>query len=212
MPSRRSFIERSLRQIYNGQPYDDSTITVSLVNSWLIDGTAIAAKKNYTDSYQIEGINYVNNSFYTTFKLLAVTKDENFLYKVVLPEIPIGIGKNEGVATLQFKGTDGQLSYTAVPLSTNQITFQSGMRKIQNKLLYYPEGNALFIYTTIILSQYTATVKMVSAGDSTDLDSNLNVPADYYPVMVEYIKQQLGFEKMQSVDQQNDGVDNSAKK
>ena len=48
---------------------------------------------------------------------------------------------------------------------------------------------------------------MVSAGDSTDLNSTLNVPQDYFPAMVEYIKQQLVFERMQPVDVQSDGLD-----
>lgn len=48
---------------------------------------------------------------------------------------------------------------------------------------------------------------MISAGDSTDLNSELNVPSDYFPVMVEYIKQQLMFERSVPVDGANDGRD-----
>ena len=48
---------------------------------------------------------------------------------------------------------------------------------------------------------------MISGGDSTDLDSTLNVPSDYLPVMNEYIKNQLVFERQMPLDVQNDGVD-----
>ena len=59
--TRKTFIERILRQIYNGQPSDDSNITFNLVNQWLNDAIGVAAKKNYTDSIQMDGVAYVNN-------------------------------------------------------------------------------------------------------------------------------------------------------
>ena len=61
--------------------------------------------------------------------------------------------------------------------------------------------------STLLLNQYTFNVTMVSGGDSTDLNSTLNVPSDYWPIMVEYIKQQLVFERNQPVDVSNDGSD-----
>lgn len=207
MPTRRDYIEQVRREIYNGNAPNDATITVGLVNQWLNQAIGVCVKKNYSDSYQIEGINYINNSFYTTYKGIAVTKDENFLYKLTLPQIPFGIGKNEGISMLQFKGTDSQVSYTAVPLSTNQVTIQSGMRPIPGKLLYYPEGIYCYVLTTLGLFQYTATVKLISGGDSTDLDSVLNVPDDYLIYATEYIQKQLLLEKSQPTDTVNDGTD-----
>lgn len=209
--TRKFFIERTLRQIYNGQPNADSNITVNLVNTWINDAIGLAAAKNYKDTYLIDGINYINNSFYTTFKGLAITKNENFLYKVALPQIPLGVGKNEGISTLQFKDSSNNVSFTAVPLSTNQVSFQSGMRPIPNKLLYYIEGDGAFVFTTLNLTTYTASVRMVSGGDSTDLNSTLNVPDDYLPIVVDYITKQLLLEHNQPVDVTSDGVDNTQK-
>ena len=80
--TRNQIIERVLRQIYNGQPSDDSNITYGLVNQWLNDAIGVAAKKNYTDNIQLDGVAYVNNSFYTTFKDSAVTDENNFTYKI----------------------------------------------------------------------------------------------------------------------------------
>jgi len=205
---RKVFIERALRQIYGGFPTDDSQITTNLVNSWLEDATAIAAKQNYKDNISIDGITFVNNSFYTTFKGLAVTKDENFLWKTELPHLPLGIGTSDGLSTLVFKdAATGQISYPGVWLSQNQLSYQRGMRAIPNKVLVYSEGKYVYALSTIILSDYTASVTMISAGYSTDLDSELNVPSDYFPVMVEYIKQQLMFERSVPVDGANDGRD-----
>jgi hypothetical protein len=208
--TRNAFIERILRQIYNGQPSDDSSITYNLVNQWLNDAIGAAAKKNYTDNIQIDGVSYINNSFYTTFKNLDIYAEtvDNFTYRVDLPSIPVALGRNEGVATLQFVG-DKKTSQTAIPLSINQIAYQELLRPIQNKIAYWIEGDNIYVKSSIPLTSYKATLRMVSGGDSTDLDSTLIIPDDYMPVVIEYIKGQLVFEKSRPIDQSNDGVDNN---
>ena len=205
--TRRTWIERCLRQIYGGQPSDDASISDNLVNTWLSDAIALAAKANYKDNITIDGIGYVNNSFYSRFTGIAITNDSDAIWKLTLPEIPAGIGTNEGISTLQLVDSDGKITLPFIPLSENQKTFFFNMRAIPNKILYYYEGGILYILSTLLLNGYTANVVMVSGGDSTNLDSILNVPPDYYPVMVEYIKQQLMFEKQVPVDTQTDGLD-----
>lgn len=208
---RYTFCERALRQIYGEQPTDDSNITVNLVNTWLNDAIGIAAKKNWTDNVQIDQIAYVNNSFYTTFKGIAITSaGENFLYQLTMPEIPLGIGRNEAISTLQFVDASGKVSDPAIPLSQAQVGYFRNMRPIPNKIMYYPEGTFLYAITTLQLfsPNYTGTVKMISGGDATDLNSTLNVPPDYFPIMTEYIKMQLSFERAQVKDIVNDGQDN----
>lgn len=206
--TRRAFIERTLRQIYGGFWSDDSQITVNLVNFWLSDAIAIAAKANVKDNLAIDGISYVNNSFYTIFKELEIEQDEQFLWKVTLPEIPLGLGNVDGISTIQIKDNSSpQISYPVILMSENQRSFQQGMRPIPNKVLGYPQGEFIYIVSTIILSPYTAYVTMISGGDATDLDSTLNVPPDYFSTMVQYIQQQLLLERNTVVDAQNDGLD-----
>jgi hypothetical protein len=206
--TRNIFIERILRQIYNGQPSDDSSITYSLVNQWLNDAIGLAAKKNYTDGIQMDGIAYVNNSFYTTFKDLAVSLGniDNVTYSIDLPQIPVALGRNEGIATLQFV-QDNLASQTAIPLSINQVAYIDNLRPIQNKILYWTEGKNIYAKSLIPLTAYTANVRMVSGGISTDLNSTLNIPDDYVPMIVEYIKGQLAFERSRPIDTANDGTD-----
>ena len=207
--TRNIFIERILRQIYNGQPSDDSSITYSLVNQWLNDAIGLAAKKNYTDGIQMDGIAYVNNSFYTTFKDLTVELGniDNVTYSIDLPQIPVALGKNEGT-TLQFV-KDKLASQTAIPLSMNQVAYIDNLRPIQNKILYWTEGKNIYAKSLIPLTSYTANVRMVSGGDSSNLESTLIVPDDYVPMIVEYIKGQLAFERSRPIDTANDGVDNN---
>ena len=207
--TRYALIERILRQIYNGQPSDDSNITYNLVNQWLNDAIGLAVKKNYTDSIQMDGVAYVNNSFYTTFTNLDINAEtvDTVTYSIDLPVIPYALGRNEGVATLQFVG-EKKTSQTAIPLSINQVAYIEQLRPIQNKILYWIEGKNIFIKSSIPLTQYKATLRLISGGDSTDLNSTLIVPDDYMHMIVEYVKGQLSFEKSRPIDTSNDGVDN----
>ena len=207
--TRKIFIERILRQIYNGQPSDDSSITFNQVNQWLNDAIGVAAKKNYTDSIQMDGVAYVNNSFYTSYSGLTITSVNNTTFKFTLPQIPVALGKNEGLATLNFSNNNTQTTFGAVPLSMNQVSYQDTLRPIQNKVVYWPQGQEVYMSTGIPLTAYKANVRMVSGGDSTDLNSTLIIPDDYVPVMVEYIKAQLAFERSRPIDASNDGVDNN---
>lgn len=204
---RYSFIERTLRQIYGGYIVDDSEITFLLVNSWLSDAIGLAAQKCYQGNVALDGIGYVNNSFYTTFRSLPITSFEQFTYRINLPEIPVGIGRMEGVPTLKLVDSDGNISLPVIPISQNQSTVSQTMRPVQNKTLWKPESKYGYIYSTLILTTYTANITMISGGDATTLDSELNVPPDYFPVLVEYIKQQLLVEQSRPRDVQNDGND-----
>lgn len=205
--SRAQYIEQVRRLIYGGQPSDDAEITVNLVNTWLNQAVAYAAKQCYADNMKLEGVASVNNGFYSTFKGLTVSKDENFLWKLTLPSVPPGIGATEGISTVVFKSDTAQISYPVVLMSESQKSFQRGMRDIPNKLIGYQEGGNVFVLSTIALSQYTATVTMVSSGVSTDLGSTLNVPPDYLPVVTDYLMKVLNFERNQVVDEKSDGID-----
>lgn len=206
--TRKAFIEAVRRQIYGGQPPSEASVTIGLVNNYLNDAIGIAAKANYKDNINLDGIAYINNSFYTTFKALSITEEEQFLWKVSLPHIPFGIGTSEGVETLILKDNESrQLSYPFIPLSQNQRSFARGMRAIPNSILFYSEGSSLFIESTLILQDYTAQVTMVSGGNPTDLSSELNIPADYIPLMRDYLFQKFMQQRTVPQDVVDDGSD-----
>jgi len=207
MITRAQFIEQILRQIYGTYPSDDASITPMLVNQYLDQAIAFAAKTNYTDNIKLDAIGYVNNSFYTTFKGIAITKDETGLWKLELPQVPVGIGANEGVSTLVLKDDKNKISLPLVPLTENQKTYFQSMQNLPFKTLYYVEGSYAYIISSLKLSDYTATVTLVSGGDSTDLSSNLNVPGDYIPAVIQFIQQQLMLMKQTPKDLANDGTD-----
>jgi len=89
----------------------------------------------------------------------------------------------------------------------NQVAYIDNMRPIQNKILYWIEGKHIYAKSSIPLTSYKATLRMISGGDSSDLTSTLIIPDDYMPLIVEYIKGQLAFEKSRPIDTANDGVD-----
>lgn len=208
MVTREFYIERCLRAIYGGFPSDDSNITYNLVNSYLNDAIAAATKQNYIESIKMDGVAYVNNSFSTTFSGIAITSDNtnNLGYKLTLPQIPLSLGKNEGINTLRFKDDNGFISQTVIWLSANQVGYADQMRVIPNKIYAYNEGEVVRFTSTLPLYNYTAVVSMVSGGDSSNLGSNINLPDDWFPFITEYISKMLSFEKNQPKDLANDGV------
>lgn len=206
--TRITLIEQILRQIYGGFPQEDSQITENLVNIYINQGIGLVVKENYKESIQLDGIGYVNNSFYLTFKGLVVSQDEQFIWKITLPQIPIGIGRNEGISVLQFKDSNNKVSLPCIPLSENQKTYYQSLTPIPNRILFYPEGEFVYVISTLLLNEYTASITMISGGDSTNLSSTLNIPDDYVPKIISYVTQMLMVERNQPQDLSNDGSDN----
>ena len=206
--SRKAYIELIRRQIYGDQPSNDSNITIGLVNYWLNYAAAFAAKQNNKENIALDGVSYINNSFYSTFKGIAITQDEQFLWRLTLPQIPLGIGNTDGISQVLIKdAATNQRSYPIVLMSQNQLSFQRGMKEIPNKLLGYSEGKYIYVLSTILLSDYTASVTMVSSGDGTDLTSTVNIPDDYFPIIVQFMREQLMFQRTTPQDNTNDGAD-----
>lgn len=204
--SRYELAERIQRVIYNGLPTDDATITIPVINLWINDALAATAKKNYAESLQIEGIAYINNSFYTTYKGIAITQDEEGLWKFSLPQIPLGLGRNEGIITVQFK-REGKVSLTAIPLSQNQVGYVDTLKVVPNKTFYWNEGQTVYVKSLLLMNLYTATVRMISSGVSSDLDSVVNIPDDYMADVINYVFKFLMTERSQPLDLTNDGND-----
>jgi hypothetical protein len=205
---RQALIEQILRDVYGGQPTDDAAITPNLVNQLINQGIGVAVKQNYKDAIQLDNVGYINNSFYTTFKGLVITQDENFLWKLELPQIPLAIGQNEGVSNLVLRDPlDKTVGINLIPLSMNQRAYASSMKTIPFSTLYYIEGKYAYILSSLTLSAYKASVTMISGGNSNDLSSNLNVPDDYIPSIIAYVVGILSNQRKQPKDLANDGVD-----
>ena len=203
---RKTLIEQISRLVHNGLPSDDTDITEDLINLYVNQGVAIAAKNNYKEAIQVDGIGYVNNSFYTTFKGISVTADEENLWTLPLPQVPIAIGRNEGVARLLFKNTRDNISFDAIPLAANQLGFIRSMRTIPGKILYYTEGGDAKVLTAFNMTEFKASVTMISGGDSSNMSSPLNISDDMIPVVIDYVSKLLIMELKMNRDNINDGT------
>jgi len=209
MATRYQICERILRAVYGEQPSDDSNATIGLVNSWLMDAVGAAAKQNYKENGVIDGIQYASNSFYTTFGNISIVPYEQFIFQLLLPQIPISLGRNESISTLQFVDTNGNVSDPAIPLSQNQVGIYPNMRPIPNKTLYYPEGTYVYVISDLLLDiGYTGKIRMVSGGVSSDLNSTLIIPDDSLAFVVDYCVKMLKQERLTPKDITDDGSDN----
>jgi len=212
--TRGAFLESILMSVYGQKPSDDAEITYNLVNLYLSEGIGVAAQTSYKGAIQLDGIGYVNNGFYSTFSGISISQDgtDNLTYMFTLPEIPVGIGNSMGLAEVRFKDIPGAItSFPGIPLSMNQWGYFDNMPAIPNKILFMQEGKLVRAKTTLTLTSFTATVKMISGGDSTNLNSELNVPPDFLPVIREYIKKQLLEERSVPQDNINNGQDENLK-
>lgn len=206
--TRGVLIEMIVRNVYGEFPPNDRTITDNLVNTWIEPGVGLAVKQAYKDSITFDGVSYVNNSFSTQFKGITFTKESPFLWKGELPVLPMGLGKTDGNNVLRLQDENGNVSDALIPLSEQQVGYASRMRPIPNKSLYWPEGKNIFVISALPLNNYTANMSMVSAGMPTDFDSELNVPADYLPIVIDYCTRNLLKERLTQKDVTNDKRDN----
>lgn len=205
--TRAQLIERIIRQVSGGEPNDDSQLTWNLVNLYCNEAIALAAKNNYIENAKLDNINYVSNSFYTSFRDIDISSgDDNFIYTFSLPSIPVGIGHNEGIASVRVK-KGVEVSQDLIPLSINQQGYADSMQPIPNKTMYWYEGDNVFIKSVLPLNTYKAMVRMISGGDSTDLNSTLILPPDYLGFVHDYVAQKLMIELKQPQDEANDGRD-----
>ena len=81
------------------------------------------------------------------------------------------------------------------------------MPNLPQRVLFYSEGENVFVISSLVLSNYTASVTMISGGLSSSLNSTLNIPSDYLPVVIQYVQQQLLLMKQTPKDLANDGQD-----
>lgn len=211
--TRYQLIEQILRAVYGDQPRDDSTITPNLVNLYINQALALAIKNQYRESLQMDGVSYINNSFYSTYRNIPITQEQNLLWKLRLPTIPMAIGRNEAVANLRLVDAQGREGIDAIPMNINQKGYNYSMRRIPNRLLYYYEGGYAYILSSLLLNQYTANITMVSgggtgSGSASDLNSELNATDDIIPFIIDYVVKALLASRQIPQDLTNDGVSN----
>jgi hypothetical protein len=203
---RRALIEQIRRMYYGGMPSDDANLTENEVNQYINQGIAYIAKVNYTDSIKIDGIETVSDAFYTTFKNLAVAKDNDTgYYYATLPQPPVWLSRGYGIASVTFPVSTG-LAKAPTAVSPREVDYIEQIKLPPSKIFYWAEGGKLWMRSYTNLVGKFAIVRMISSENS-DLTAELNVPAEYISDIINWIMDQLKFRKQMTEDSTNDGLD-----
>lgn len=205
--TRKVLIEQIRRLYYGGTPSDDSNLTEKEVNHYINQAIAYIAKVNYTDSIKIDGIETVSDAFYTTFKNLAVAKDNDTgYYYATLPHPPLGLSRGYGISSVTFPINTG-LAKAPTAVSPREVDYIEQIKLPPSKIFYWAEGGKLWMKSYTNLVGKFAIVRMISAENS-DMTSELNVPAEYISDMINWVMNQLKIRKQMPEDTTNDGIDN----
>jgi hypothetical protein len=204
--TRRVIIEQIRRIFYGGVPNDDASLSEKEVNLLLNEAIAYMAKVNYTDAIKLDGIETVADSFYATFKNLAITKDNDTgYYSLDLPQVPLGLSRGYGISTVTFPTSTG-LAKSPIPISVRELEYMDNLKQPPSKIFYWAEGKKLWFKSWTNLVGKFAIVRMVST-EATDLDAEINVPQEYVSDIIDLVINKLKIRKGTPEDNVNDGVD-----
>lgn len=204
--TRRVLIEQIRRMLYGGIPTDDANITEKEINLYINEAMAYMAKINYTDAIKLDGVESIADSFYLTFKNLAATRDtDTGYYSIDLPQVPLGLARGYGIATVTFPTNTGSAK-SPIPISVRELDYMDNLKTPPSKIFYWSEGKKLWFKSYINLVGKNAIVRMVST-ETTNLDDELNVPQEYITDIINLVMGQLRPRKATPQDSTNDGLD-----
>ena len=204
--TRKVLIEQIRRIFYGGVPNDDASLSEKEVNTYLNEAIAYMAKVNYTDAIKLDGIETVADSFYATFKNLAITKDNDTgYYSLDLPQVPLGLARGYGISTVTFPTSTG-LAKSPIPISPRELDYVDQLKQPPSKIFYWVEGKKLLFKSYTNLVGKYAIVRMLST-ETSDMDAEINVPQEYITDIINMVINQLKIRKGTPEDNVNDGVD-----
>lgn len=204
--TRKVLIEQIRRLYYGGTPSDDANLTENEVNIYINQAIAYFAKVNYSDAINLDGIETVGDAFYSTFKNLPITKDNDTgYYSTTLPHPPLGLARGYGISTVTFPVSTG-LAKAPTPISPREVDYIEQVKLPPSKIFYWAEGNKLWFKSYTNLVGKFAIVRMITAENS-DKTAELNVPAEYISDIINWIMNQLRVRKGMPEDTTNDGLD-----
>jgi hypothetical protein len=204
--TRKVLIEQIRRMMYGSIPTDDANVTEKEINLYINEGIAYMAKVNYTDAIKLDGIETIADSFYATFKNLAITKDNDTgYYALDLPQVPLGLSRGYGISTVTFPTSTG-LAKSPIPISPRELDYVDNLKQPPSKIFYWAEGKKLWFKSYTNLVGKFAIVRMVST-ETADLDAEINVPQEYITDIINLVMNQLRTRKATPQDSTNDGLD-----
>ena len=206
--TRNELIAQIRRMYYGGVAAEEANLREKEVNQYINQAIANVAKENYVDHIKLDGLENVDDAFYTTFKNFSVSKDNDTgYYYTTLPHPPLGLSRGYGIADVTFPVNTG-LAKNPIPISPRELEYVDMVKTPPSKIFYWCEGDKLYFKSYINLVGKSPIVRMIS-NENSDLTAELNVPAEYIPSMINWIMTQLNVRKQMSGDLIREGVDKS---
>jgi hypothetical protein len=196
--------EQILSTYYKGVRSDDSSYSLKYIASMLAQEVAFMARKNAFENGNNGDITYINDTFISTFKSLAVATDAISLEKyIVLPSMPTALPNNQEIVSVSL---NRKTNKTFIPMKNKDRFAQAFLPSIRGVVFYYIEDGKLyfdnpenFIFTAI-------TLKMAGALPSGDiLDAQLNIPKNYETEIIDKVLNRLLSVNRLGQDLSNDG-------
>jgi hypothetical protein len=205
--TRKEICELVQMRIAGGIPTDDFPVSLNEINLWLDHAIAASAMKNYTDGVQIDGLEFVGDAYYTTFKDLTLTQDTTSLYyKTTLPAPPISVPRGYDISSALWQKPQG--GYTVMlRVNPQQLDYYQALPKPKNAIEWWVEGKTMYVRTDSqqLLNNGKVSVRMVGSAGSRGLSDEALVSADSVPYVVDYLYKQFMPGEQMPKDNVNDG-------
>lgn len=195
------------RVLLNSFASDDTDLTISLINQYLNSGIALAIKSSYKDELQLNGIEGVADGFYATFHGLIITADTNLPgnYIITLPQPTVGVGVGFDItAFIMVRGSGSKM--IGYPIAQKEVGYLYTNPKPCDGVFFWTVNDKMNINSCKDLTKYKGIVTML-VSQSNDMDSTINIPDGYMPVIVDYMIKTFAPMLNISVDISSDGVD-----
>lgn len=207
--TRKELCELIQMRLAGGMPTDDFPITLNEINLWLDHGIAASAMKNYTDGVQIDGLEFVGDAYYTTFKNLTLSQDTVTLYyKATLPAPPLGIPRGYDIPSAYIMKPEGGYSKAMVRVNPQQLDYYNDLPKPKNAVEFWNEGSTMYVRTDTanLLNGAKVAVRMAGSSGDRALTSEALVPSDSVPFVVDYVFKYFLQTDQMPKDLMNDGT------
>lgn len=202
--TRKQVIETIQRQLSGGFASQDTELTFGLINQFLNGAIGYAAKANYKEEIQLNGIENVADAFYSNFQSITITKDNTTgLYKAQLPQQPVGVGTGWDISTFMIISGSGAKIF-AHPITPKEIEFLYNLPAGCKEVYYWMNGAEASLHSCQDITKYKANVRMISTQSSA-LDTPVTIPDGYMPVIIEYMDKTLGVMLNLPIDSAEDG-------
>jgi len=196
--------EQILTTYYKGVRNDDSQYSLRHIASMVAQEVALMARKNAFENSNGGDITYINDSFISTYKSVAVLLDDVSKEKYcVLPAVPTALPNNQEIVSVSL---NTKTNKTFIPMRNKDRFAQAFLRPIKGMVFYYIEAGRIYFDNPENFQFALLTIKMAGALPSgAILDAQLNIPKNYETEIIDKVLGRLLSVSRLGQDLTNDG-------